>query len=64
MRDSRQCFTVMRTTFRPDSRRGPYEVVIVKAPGTRVEVTCSPTGRSVQVHVNGERVRPAERSDR
>lgn len=50
--------TVMSLKFRPDRRRGEYEVAIVKAPdGTRVDVTCSPTGRSVQVHVDGERIR-------
>jgi hypothetical protein len=39
--------------FKPEK---VYEIVIVQIGDRRVEVCISPTGRSVQVHVDGERV--------
>lgn len=56
---------VRQITFTGRKRdRGPYKCTIVTAGEdvanqfVRVEVTESPTGRSVQVHINGERVWP------
>ena len=44
-----------------DRRRGPHRITIVRAgrdDNTTVEVCESPSGRSVQVHVNGRKVHP------
>jgi hypothetical protein len=37
-------------------KRGTYETMIIDAGGRRVDITVSPTGRSVHVHVDGKRV--------
>jgi hypothetical protein len=36
-----------------DQRRGNYEVVFIDAGDRHVQVTVSPTGRNIQVHVDG-----------
>ena len=43
-------------TFALRSAGPSYEFVKVRAGSVEVEVVASPTGRSVQVHVNGKRV--------
>lgn len=48
--------TVRHFTFRPDERRGKYHQAVVDVGDHSVEVTCSPTGRSVHVYIDGERV--------
>lgn len=42
-------------TFRENS--GAHEIVKVITPKHTIEVCVSPKGRSVQVHIDGERVR-------
>ena len=43
---------VRHFTFR--HRGGVYHTAVVEAGGHKIEVTCSPTGRSVHLHVNGD----------
>ena len=45
-----------RFMFEPRAGRGKYSVAFIDAGDTRVEVTVSPTGRSVQVYVNEKKV--------
>jgi uncharacterized protein (DUF427 family) len=47
---------IRHMTLTPYKGRGKYQIVQVRAPHHNVEVTVSPTGRTIQVHVNGERV--------
>lgn len=44
--------------FQPRPDGGRYHVVNVDAGNRHVEVTISPTGRSVHVYVDGQRVAP------
>ena len=44
-----------------DQRRGDYEVVFIDAGDRHVQVTVSPTGRSIQVHVDGVKWEQARR---
>lgn len=49
------------TFLRRVSDPGPYHVLIATvADKHRVEITCSPTGRSIHIHVDGKRWEPAE----
>ena len=43
-------------TWKMSDKRGVYETAIMRVGKHRIEVTASPTGRSVHVHVDGERV--------
>lgn len=43
-------------TFEPKKGRGEYHVAIVKAGGHHIEITASPTGRSVHVYVDRKRL--------
>jgi prolyl-tRNA editing enzyme YbaK/EbsC (Cys-tRNA(Pro) deacylase) len=44
-----------------DQRRGDYEVVFIDAGDRHVQVTVSPTGRSIQVYVDGMKWEEASR---
>ena len=43
-------------TWKLSDKRGVYESLHVTVGTHRVEITASPTGRSVHVHVDGKRV--------
>lgn len=38
-----------------DERRGDYDIVFIDAGDRKIQVTVSPTGRSIQIHVDGEK---------
>lgn len=48
--------TVRHFTWLLSEKRGRYETLIVEAGRRKVEVTVSPTGRSVHVLVDGKEV--------
>lgn len=46
--------------FQPDSRRGHYRNLTVRAGEREVQIGISPTGKAVRVFVDGREVRPLE----
>ncbi len=47
-----------RWHYQPDPRRGMYQFLTIQAGDNAIQVVESPTGRSVQVYVNNEKVWP------
>jgi len=48
--------TLRHFTWLMSERRGRYETLVVEAGIRKVEITVSPTGKSVHVHVDGKQV--------